>query len=767
MLTQEQEREICKELDRRRRFSTPSPEGVVDVADSLKVNLSLDDYHEIIRKFGRPFSQWFCPAYVVGFISAYLAGRVRSVLDPAAGFGALIIPVVEAMGAMEATALTRNERDCNFGKRFDRNGIISWQCDDLVAQIDSLHQSFDLIVSFPPLGLRDSSSDAGLANVLSDDIDVRDDFGSLLILRSLFKLSETGMGIFIVPSSFIDHRNSKSVYNALPRLGFQLSAFISLPEGTLLPLSSTQSGMAIARKGPPDKIFVGELTDDPSRARILLNNLQTRTQAKDIPLGRLISVEEFRGYHSLLVQEVARAMAGRLGLETVPLTAIAVEINSTKATELPGFDDRSNALYLPMIGRSEAVASLADLNLKPHNYFQLVIDSDKADARYLAGFLNTPLGLAFRESAFSGTYIPKLTKSSLGDVRVYFPDLATQLRTLDTQLRIDNLTTELSELKERVWSNPRKLDETREQLNRVNREDRFSDWLDCLPYPLAIILWAYHAAAGNDRSQHDHLSHFFEALAEFHATLLLSAFAADSELYDAERAKLRSILDRAHLSIQISTFGVWVRICETLMKAARTLLNGAQSDKERCKQLFHTHNVKVLESLVLSKLVSVLQETNALRNEGPAHGGVLSPTELRRRKSVLEAHLSSVRECFGNIWERYVLMLPSALQFNGITYSGTVEKVVGTRTPFEKVPIASTEPLIADRLYFMSPDESRSLLLLPFIKILESPKHAQNACYFYNRQVANGVRFISYHFEPEAEVIQNFSDTLEAIKALQ
>jgi hypothetical protein len=767
MLTQEQEEKLFKELERRRRMETPSTESVLRAADSLGFCLSFDEYREIIVKLGRPFLQWFCPAYVVDFISAYLSALApKSVLDPSAGLGALIIPVVEAIDALQATALARSERDCSLGKRFDRKGVISWYYGDLLTQIDNLPQAFDAVVSFPPLGLQAPDS-AVLANRLGNRLEIKDDFGSLLILRSLSKLSDAGIGIFIVPRSFINRKNSKSVYNALPRFGYQLSAFIALPAGTLAPISAIQSGIAILRKGPQERIFVGELTDNPDRARVLLGNLQTRSQVKEIPLGRLVSVQEFRGYDSLVLQEIGKVMAEQLGMESVPLTDITLQINSTKARDLPGFDDRNNALYLPTIGHSDAVASLADLTLKPHNYFQLVIDPEKADARYIAGFLNTPLGLAYRECAFSGNFIPKLTKSGLTDVPVYFPDVPTQLRILETQLRINNLTTELNELKDRVWSKPRKLDETIEQLDRVNREDRFADWLDCLPYPLATILWAYHAAAGNDRSQHDHLSQFFEALAEFHATVLLSAFSTDSELYDAERIKLRLILDRAHLSIRLSTFGVWVRICEVLMKSARILLNGSQADKERCQQFFRTHNVKVLEALVSSKLVSVLQETNALRNEGPAHGGVLGSTELRRRKSVLEAHLSSVRECFGNIWERYVLILPSALQFDGATYGGTVSRVVGTRTPFEKVLIAATEPLIAGRLYFMSSDESRALLLLPLVKILESPQHAQNACYFYNRQVADRVRFISYHFEPEAELVRNFSDTLEAIKAFQ
>jgi hypothetical protein len=50
---------------------------------------------------------------------------------------------------------------------------------------------------------------------------------------------------------------------------------------------------------------------------------------------------------------------------------------------------------------------------------------------------------------------------------------------------------------------------------------------------------------------------------------------------------------------------------------------------------------------------------------------------------------------------------------------------------------------------------------------MPSPKTAQNACYFYNRQQKDKkLRFVSYHFEQEAEVIDDFADTREAIRMI-
>lgn len=69
-------------------------------------------------------------------------------------------------------------------------------------------------------------------------------------------------------------------------------------------------------------------------------------------------------------------------------------------------------------------------------------------------------------------------------------------------------------------------------------------------------------------------------------------------------------------------------------------------------------------------------------------------------------------------------------------------------------------------LHLKSPDEQRALKLLPFVKVMPSPKAEGNACYFYNRQQKDGIRFLSYHFESESEVVQEFADAAEALRKL-
>jgi len=51
---------------------------------------------------------------------------------------------------------------------------------------------------------------------------------------------------------------------------------------------------------------------------------------------------------------------------------------------------------------------------------------------------------------------------------------------------------------------------------------------------------------------------------------------------------------------------------------------------------------------------------------------------------------------------------------------------------------------------------------------MESPKTAQNACYFYNRIDEKGIRWISYHFETDADVPLPLDEkVLNALSLLQ
>jgi hypothetical protein len=215
-----------------------------------------------------------------------------------------------------------------------------------------------------------------------------------------------------------------------------------------------------------------------------------------------------------------------------------------------------------------------------------------------------------------------------------------------------------------------------------------------------------------------------------------------------------------------ATFGTWVKIVEGLAGQVQVLLNGSSSERDHCLEMFQLHDRNVLDALFSPSCVSTLQEANKLRNSWRGHGGILGPEVALQRRLVMEGHLARVREGFGDVWERYRLLVPEANRFTGHSYIHSLEWTVGVRVPFKLAKIEMSEPLQVDRLYLVGEEERRALLLLPFVKILASPSTVRNACYFYNRKEEDKFRFVSYHFEPMPEVVESFSDTAQALKDL-
>lgn len=76
-----------------------------------------------------------------------------------------------------------------------------------------------------------------------------------------------------------------------------------------------------------------------------------------------------------------------------------------------------------------------------------------------------------------------------------------------------------------------------------------------------------------------------------------------------------------------------------------------------------------------------------------------------------------------------------------------------------------TEALDTTRLYLVNDGNNRAMELLPFIRILAG-KTGQDACYFYNRLEGAEVRWVSYHFHAEPELLLPDEDMLDLLTDL-
>ena len=71
-----------------------------------------------------------------------------------------------------------------------------------------------------------------------------------------------------------------------------------------------------------------------------------------------------------------------------------------------------------------------------------------------------------------------------------------------------------------------------------------------------------------------------------------------------------------------------------------------------------------------------------------------------------------------------------------------------------------------EKLYLLHANQQTPVELVPFVRMLASPEQEQNACYFYNRQEGNQVRWVSYHFDNQPEVYRPAEEVTSAISLI-
>ena len=287
-------------------------------------------------------------------------------------------------------------------------------------------------------------------------------------------------------------------------------------------------------------------------------------------------------------------------------------------------------------------------------------------------------------------------------------------------------------------------------------------WADTLPFPLASILWHYEGEP-DEGGKVDYLLKFFEALAQFVATVLLSACITDRELFDVNRSALFDGGQRP-LDLQRASFGAWVELAKRLARILRAVLE-AEGGEERSCELFKTRDLELVEALTAKELASIFHHACDRRNSWTGHGGVAGQHVQRERLRDLDDLLVRTRAVLGWSFETWTLLKPGPMTRSGKIFDLTTTTLKGTNSVFRRQQLKLTEALDTARLYLLNDGNLRALELVPFIRVIAG-NTGQDACYFYNRVEGAEVRWVSYHFHADPELLLPDEDVIELLATL-
>jgi hypothetical protein len=673
------------------------------------------------------------PLYVFKFIQELIqSGKYRSVFDPC-------LTVSSPMLYLPSENLSGNcleQRELDTIKSLFKDKSQNYKLSDTSLELTQIDEKFDLVISFPPFGTRTESIN-GKRNPF--------DFTTTLLLKCGEKIENDGKVIFLVSNTFLMNDKGKE---ALLKAGLFVEAVFAIPSGAFAPMTNIASNLIFVSKKVKDKTFVAEISQDEITNKTILENFKNQKESKAIQLGIFVDLLDLKSLTALVSEKEMKELGKRTGYPPIHLTEISVSINALEGKNSEEVEHLANSIYLPKLGNSPVVTSLSEIKIKLKNYFQIQLDETKANSIYVANYFNTPVGKKLRESLEVGAVIPQISKTQLSKCIFFLPDLTTQAELIEVDNKIQQFTFRLDELKRNLWKQPKSHKTISKELKSINQEEKLENWIDKLPFPISSILWRYYATKDNSKKI-EHLFHFFEAFSEFLSMLMLSALVQDKDFYKEESHKWIGKDEKFQNWYLRASFGSWNNLTSNLSKAIRAYLSENEK-KDYCKKLFGNPSESFLTMITSTDIVNVLFKVADLRNKWKGHGGITNEEENHQRVLTLERQLNEFRKCIADAFEDTRMLSPKTSSFEDGIFTFNAKELIGARTPFNEITIKSLIPLDKNKLYISNSEATNPLELLPFIKFIEE----SDAIYFYTSVESKDVRWVSYHFDKKAELIQ-------------
>ncbi len=721
--------------------------SVVSYLQEHGQKLSIAELMYLQQRVGDQGGTFVVPPSVAQFFSLLIeSSRCDRVLNPAGGFGLLGAWVADGAPTLSIDVVSRFPEAANVIAPLDLNNLV-FHAGAINETQDQLADTYDAIVASGPIGLRRESrnfeTDAG-------KVELHDDPTNLLIADVAKRLSPDGFMATVVSHQFSFKTGPRSVRANLKRFGLHLSALLALRPGIFVgtPLSFN---LAIIDRKPHDTLFVAEVPEDLAGQTALVERLRNRKQGPTASQGSLVNPGSFYGFAAFEAQERYDKLAKNKGLIAVDFSQAVPTLRRTRqGSNFEPLEEHPHAVYLPEMAKTPATTLQEDLPERLRSYFQLLVDPDVVLPEYLAELLNSELGESLRQSVMTGTTIPRINRNLLTESVLYLVPVSDQGLAIEARSEIHRLRSELSELESQIWERPRQVEHVIEALGKVNREERFDEWIETLPFPLASILRSYHALDQTDKDKYERLLHFFEAFTEFCAAIHLSAFSASDVHWQPELDELQRIMQKQHFSLERATFGLWCAIVGRLAGKLRSMLNGKDDEQAVAHSLYATASSIPLEMLSSKPLIGLLQRVNGFRNRWTGHGGAVTHLEAAERHRDLKKELEELRAIVGIKFLQYQLIEPRTAEIlEGPLFRCRVRRVMGSNPQLEHQTVTVTTPAKKGALYLHNPGHNKVLELIPIVQVRDTP---QPASYFYNRCERAELHLVSYHFTERSEV---------------
>lgn len=238
-------------------------------------------------------------------------------------------------------------------------------------------------------------------------------------------IDKSGIGVFMLSSYWqsFDKLNAREKFR---EFGMEITGIIRAPLN-FLRASSIRPIIVLVEPIASSSSFLLDANNFET-IDVSFENFLTGRDSGHISTGIWTPHDDFEGFEKWAVKQKLLSLSGayRDHYQEIPLADVSFEMNLVRHKQ--EFQEKLNAVYIPMIGTGNSIHQLKDATMKHQNYCQVIVDDKKVIPLFLCSFLNSPYGKIRLEATKNekGGFIPKLNKEQLNLMKISLPDMALQ-----------------------------------------------------------------------------------------------------------------------------------------------------------------------------------------------------------------------------------------------------------------------------------------------------------------------------------------------------
>lgn len=711
------------------------------------------------------FEEAVRPAHIGTFAKLVVeAIEAKRALDPYAASVTFTRQIADASSLNEVLAVRHLQPEiAEASDGLDAASKITWIDGapwEVLGQAAASLEPFDIVVSSPPLGMK---LPPGTPDPQGQPLPRHS--AENWVMAATAGL-DTAAALFQVGDGIFFRQDGRRMLRRLADQGLHLSAAISLSQG-MGSISNAATSFVFFTRQESEELFVGRVAPDQD-PRPLIRNLLERREGKSPENGLLVDSAQFRGWEPLQAKLDLRRQL-RVPLDQVrQIEDVAIEIHSLRLKENDKLEAADNSIYL--YTRSNKVTlDPPEPKVKKGGTFtayEVALDPEQIDAQFAVRWLNSGPGQLARSSLNTGSAVPNLAGKNVGAIPVVVPPLSAQRQAVELYDRLAALRAETEAIESDLALRPQEAERLDERLGSYF-EDPVEAWTAQLPFPLASIFDRF-VAEPTVEAKIDRLMHFFEAFAEFNVAVLLGAIRRDPVLWEQRREALAETGPDGLHALEKPTFGGWTHLGSLLSSSVRSAL-GTDNRPESRRRLLGVSDERFVR-ITSKDLVNALERARKLRNKR-GHTQVLNTADKRELLIDLEGVLSQLREATENCFRRVLLVVPGPADYDGELYvHESCRQLRGVSANFRNRRLESLTQLKGRSMYFVD-DADRvisALEVAPLLKLMDSPRGEENACFFVaDRRDDGAYQFVSHHTavnEPRYEVDTGLQQILDDLR---